>query len=163
MHKIFAVLLAVIALIGCAKTISPYGNHLTGMPSEIQVQLATFAVNQLVNLYPPGRSRFEIQQPTPDQFGQLLVKGLRDNGYAVQEFEPIQDNTTPADTKAAAGGEPASAPGASQSYPLRYVVDQAGYSDLYGLNLLVGDQSLAISYQYNNGELWHGGYWTRGH
>jgi len=156
MHKIFAVMLAVLIVSGCA-TISPYGNRLPEMPGEIQAQLATFAVNQLVNLYPPGRSRFEIQQPTPDQFGQLLVKGLRDNGYAVQEFEVGQGGEPEADQD----GKPAPVAGASQSYPLGYVVDRAGYSNLYSLNLLIGEKSLAVSYQFNNDGLLPGGYWTR--
>lgn len=157
MRKIVYVTLLVLALSGCATT-SPYGNYLAEPARVNQSQLATEAVTLLVDLYPPALSRFELQQPTPDAFGQSLVKRLRESGYAVLELEPKQGRPT----EAVAGQEPiASVPSPAQSYMLRYVVDNAGDSNLYRLTLLVGTQSLTRPYLHQNGELLPAGYWVR--
>ncbi|EPT1903696.1 lipoprotein [Escherichia coli] len=163
MRKIVSAALLALVLSGCA-TNSPYGNYLTEPARVNQAQLATEAVNQLVELFPPARSRFELQQPTPDAFGQSLVKGLRNSGYAVLELEPKQSSAATTDTNEApsAGEEPiVSVPSPSQTYPLRYVVDNAGDSNLYRLTLLVGTQSLTRPYLHQNGELLPAGYWVR--
>lgn len=164
MRKIVSAALLALALSGCATT-SPYGNYLAEPARVNQAQLATEAVNQLVELYPPARSRFELQQPTPDAFGQSLVKGLRDSGYAVLELEPKPARTTATETSAAPAAteqDPiVSVPSPTQTYPLRYVVDNAGDSNLYRLTLLVGTQSLTRPYLHQNGELLPAGYWVR--
>lgn len=166
MRKIVSVALLALALSGCATT-SPslYGNYLAETARVNQAQLATEAVNQLIELYPPARTRFELQQPTPDVFGQSLVKGLRDSGYAVLELEPKPARTTATETSAgpsATGQDPiVIAPSPSHTYPLRYVVDNAGDSNLYRLTLLVGTQSLTRPYLHQNGELLPAGYWVR--
>ena len=140
MHRIVSLVLLTLAVSGCATT-SQYGNFI---PSSTlaQQQLATDAVQQLSTLYAPARTRLELQQPTPDPFGQALVKSLRDKGYALLEFTP--------GTKAAAEG-----------LPLRYVLDQADDSNLYRLTLMVGNQSLTRPYLVQNGRFAPAGYWVR--
>jgi hypothetical protein len=161
MRKIAVAAVFLLALTGCA-SISPYGNYLGESVDVNQDQLAAEAVNQLVTLYPPAKVRLELQQPTPDAFGMALVKGLRERGYAVLEFNPKA-------AKAATSSAPAStakpltpsAPSASQTWPLRYVVDQAGSLNLYRLTLMVGSQSVTRPYVHQNGELTAVGYWVR--
>ena len=96
-----------------------------------QQQIATDAVQQLATLYPPAKTRFELHQATPDAFGLALVNTLR---------------------------APAGAPAA---LPLRYVLDQAGTTNLYRLTLLVGNQSITRPYLEENGSFVPAGYWAR--
>lgn len=149
MRKI-AIAAVLALLVGCATT-GPYGNYLGESTNVDQYQLATEVVQQLVTLYPPAKVRLELQQPTPDAFGVALVKGLRESGYAVLEFNPNAPQET----------HPPSA-SASQTLPLRYVVDQAGgTSNLYRLTLMVGTQSITKAYLYQDGALASAGYWVR--
>lgn len=141
MRKIASLALLALALGGCATTSQqPYGNFVQSAALD-QQKLATEAVQQLVTLYVPARTRLELQQPTPDLFGQALVKALRDKGYALLDFVP---------TTATPGG-----------LPLRYVLDQAGDSNLYRLTLMVGSQSITRAYLAQNGVFAPAGSWAR--
>ncbi|MCW5239102.1 conjugal transfer protein TrbH [Verminephrobacter eiseniae] len=145
MRKIISrALLLALCLGGCATT-SQYGNFVQSAALD-QQKLAADAVQQLATLYAPARTRLDLQQPTPDPFGQALVKSLRDKGYALLEFAP-----------ASAASQP-SAPG---GLPLRYVLDQAGDSNLYRLALMVGNQSITRPYLAQNGTFAPAGYWVR--
>ena len=86
MRKIAFVAVLALALTGCATT-SPYGNYLQSATVD-QQKLAGEAVKQLATLWPPAKTRFELQQATPDTFGAGLVKELRESGYAILEFNP---------------------------------------------------------------------------
>ena len=153
-----------LTLTGCATTApstASYGNYLQS--AHLDQQLAGEAVKQLATLYPPAKVRLELQQPTPDAFGRALVKSLRDSGYALLEFNPAADKaeTPPASspvTEALVVQPPASA---SLTLPLRYVVDQAGSSNLYRLTLMVGNQSLSRAYAEQDRALVPAGYWVR--
>ena len=109
-------------------------------------------MQQLAVLYPPAKARLELQQATPDAFGQALVLTLRERGYALLEFNPAS-----AKAQATAASEPAS----PAALPLRYVLDQAGDSNLYRLTLLVGHQSLTRPYLVQDGSFAPAGYWVR--
>ena len=50
---------------------------------------------------------------------------------------------------------------ASGGLPLRYVLDQAGDSNLYRLTLMVGNQSITRPYLAQNGTFAPAGYWVR--
>ena len=109
-------------------------------------------MQQLATLYPPAKTRFELHQATPDAFGLALVNTLRERGYALLEFSPADQ------AKASAATAPAGAPAA---LPLRYVLDQAGTTNLYRLTLLVGNQSITRPYLEENGSFVPAGYWAR--
>ncbi|MCB2008298.1 MAG: conjugal transfer protein TrbH [Rhodoferax sp.] len=151
MRKIIFAALFVIALGGCATT-GQYGNFVPPTATVDQQQLAREAVQQLAVLYPPAKTRLELQQATPDAFGQALVLTLRERGYALLEFNPAS-----AKAQATAASEPAS----PAALPLRYVLDQAGDSNLYRLTLLVGHQSITRPYLVQDGSFAPAGYWVR--
>jgi len=150
MRKIAFVAVLALALTGCATT-SPYGNYLQSATVD-QQKLASEAVKQLATLWPPAKTRFELQQATPDAFGQALVLTLRERGYALLEFDPAS-----AKAQATAASSSASPAG----LPLRYVLHQAGDSNLYRLTLLVGNQSITRPYLVQDGSFAPAGYWVR--
>ena len=147
MRKLIIAALFALTLAGCATT-GQYGNFVPAAAG--QQQIATDAVQQLATLYPPAKTRFELHQATPDAFGVALVNTLRERGYALLEFNPAD--------KAQASAAPAEASGA---LPLRYVLDQAGTSNLYRLTLLVGSQSITRPSLEENGTFAPAGYWAR--
>ena len=160
MRKIASLALLALALGGCTTTSqTPYGNFVQSAALDPQ-QLAADAVQQLATLYVPARTRLELQQPTPDPFGQALVKTLRDKGYALLEFTPAG---APAQASASATSQPS--PAASPAVPgglsLRYVLDQAGDSNLYRLTIMVGSQSITRAYLAQNGVFAPAGSWVR--
>lgn len=117
-------------------------------------------MKQLATLWPPAKTRFELQQATPDAFGAGLVKELRESGYAILEFNPEA-----AKAKASASSDAAPAveapASATKALPLRYVLDQAGTSNLYRLTLTVGNQTITRPYLEQDGALVPAGYWVR--
>ena len=149
MRKLIIAALFALTLAGCATT-GQYGNFVPAAAG--QQQIATDAVQQLATLYPPAKTRFELHQATPDAFGLALVNTLRERGYALLEFNPAS-----AKAQATAASEPAS----PAALPLRYVLDQAGDSNLYRLTLLVGHQSITRPYLVQDGSFAPAGYWVR--
>ena len=88
MRKIVSLALLALALgLGGCATTSQYGNFVQSAALD-QQKLATDAVQQLATLYAPARTRLELQQATPDAFGQALVLTLRERGYALLEVNP---------------------------------------------------------------------------
>ena len=149
-HRMFVfVAVLALALAGCATT-SPYGNYLQSATVD-QQKLAGEAVKQLATFWPPARTRFELQQATPDAFGAALVAAMRESGYALLEFNPA---AAPAKASAEA------APDAEAPVSLGYVLDQAGAPNLYRLTLTVGNQSISRLYREQDGELAPAGYWA---
>ncbi|SDY51346.1 conjugal transfer protein TrbH [Nitrosomonas halophila] len=143
MRKIIIASLFALSLAGCATT-GKYGNFVPAAAN--QQQIASDAVQQLATLYPPAKTRFELQQATPDAFGIALINSLRERGYALLEFNPVNQ---------------AQASIATAALPLRYVLDQAGPAGLYRLTLLVGSQSITRPYLKENGSFVPAGYWVR--
>lgn len=152
-------------LAGCATSTAPYGNHVELVPEQAQ-QLADEAVKQLTVLWPPARTRFELQQPTSDAFGAAFVQGLRERGYALQEFSP-QAALNHVENEVSAAVSPAGpAKTAPEAQPLptlalRYVLDEAGEATLYRLTLGIGTQSLSRPYRVQHGVLVAAGHWVR--
>lgn len=154
MRKIVLAVAFAVALAGC--TTSPYGNFLKDTAAQVdQTKLAGEAVKQLVTLWPPAKTQFELQQATPDVFGAELTKGLRERGYALLEYHP---EAAKAKAKIAATGTPASA---TTTLPLFYVLDKAGDANLYRLTLKVGNQTITRPYLEQDGALVPAGYWVR--
>ena len=148
------VLLCAVGVAGCATAPSPYGNFIREAPEGYGRTVAEDAVKQLTAVYPPANTQFDLQQPTSDPFGTLLMQSLRAKGYAVQEgaAAPVAQGRT-------ARGEGSMAAGAPAVLPLRYVFDRA--ADLYRITLLVGDQSLTRAYLAHNGTVHPAGAWVR--
>jgi hypothetical protein len=152
MRKFSVALMSALLLAGCKTPAPEYGNHLQPIAMD-QRRLADDAVKQLVALYPPAKVRLELQQPTPDEFGAALIRGLRDSGYALLEFSPEAPMA-----KAPAAQAP---PDELKAQLLRYMIDRAGTSNLYRLSLAVGSQSLTRPYLEQGGALVPAGYWVR--
>ena len=124
---------------GCAHHAS-LGNFANN-PAAIDRIMAEDAVEQIMALYPPAKTRFELKQPTPDAFGMGLASGLRKQGYALMEFH--RDETT------------------TSAMPLRYVLDKTGgEASLCRLTIMIGDQSLTRPYRLQNSTVVPAGYWA---
>lgn len=107
---------------------NPYGNYTTlSMVQQQQMALAT--VDQLVLLYPPAKTRFNIGQPTTDAYGKALVQTLRERGYALQEFH--QQSIYEADLSVSPGVD------------LYYTVDILTPLRLHHVTINVGTQSIS--------------------
>lgn len=158
MKRLALVALVALALGGCATT-APYGNFVQPPVTVDQQQLAGDAARQLAALWPPAKTRFELQQPTPDEFGAVLVANLRAAGYAVLEYAPQKTSGAAPDQKA---GEPvAVVTPTTAALPLRYLLDHDADTGLFRLTLLVGSQSITRPYLAQNHALVPAGYWVR--
>ena len=74
MRKTAFLALLVVGLAGCATTApSTYGNFTQSAPAAFNQTMADDAVKQLVAVYPPASTRFDLQNATPDAFGSSLV------------------------------------------------------------------------------------------
>lgn len=153
MRKFAFVALLLVGLAGCAT--SPYGNFTQNSPAAYDHKMADDAVAQLIAVYPPASTRFDLLQPAPDAFGVSLVESLRANGYALLEFKPE------ASRQGGAAANAATATPTGAGLPLRYVLDQAPGSNLYRVTLLVGSQSLTRAYTTQDGSVYAAGAWVR--
>lgn len=145
MHKMILPLLLTLACAGCAT--DPYGSFVK-IANIDQQKLAGEAAKQLVVLYPPAKTHLEIKQVPSDVFGSSLVNKLREQGYAVREFNGEVEETSP-----------------SAARPLCTLLDQVGEANLYVMTLrvgnqLVGHQSLTRLYTVQNGSLIPTGRWV---
>jgi len=139
------------------QTSAEYGNFVDQQPRAYGIKLADDAVLQLMAAYVPARTTFELQQKTPDAFGQHLVETLRDKGYAVQEQNRVNDNyaSPPAPEH---GTAKKTAPAGLE---LKYIVDRVGSPSLYRLTMLVGGKSMTRAYLEQDGALKAAGAWVR--
>ncbi len=159
MKKLALVALVALALGGCATT-APYGNFVQPPVTVDQQQLAGDAAKQLAALWSPAKTRFEVQQPTPDEFGAALVGNLRSAGYAVLEYAPQKASSNAMPEQKTADPVVVVTP-LTAALPLRYVLDHDAGTGLYRLTLLVGSQSITRPYLEQNHTLIPAGYWVR--
>jgi hypothetical protein len=139
MRKITVIALITLILEGCAHN-APLGNFANN-PAAIDQIIADDAVKQIVALYPPAKTSFELDQPTSDAFGNSLVSGLRKQGFALMESHHDK--------------------AAISALPLRYVLDKTGgETNLYRLTVMVGDQSITRPYREQNSTVVPAGYWA---
>ena len=129
-----------------------YGNH-AAAPVALDQKVAGDAIRQLVTLYPPASTRFNLVQPTPDTFGTALVTGLREKGFGLMESQASTGSTM----AAAANGTGTGTGGLE----LRYLLDRPGAGDLYRLTLAIGTQRLSRPYMIQNGSAYAAGAWVR--
>jgi hypothetical protein len=153
-------ILSALILAGCSTPASQEYGNFSGNPPAYDQKIATDTIKQLLSLYPPAQTRFNIQQPTPDPFGAALIGGLRTNGYELLEHEPaVNHQTQQARPAADNAGKPGKAP--RKGLDLRYVLDQQAGGNLYRVTVTVGDQSLTRPYMTRNDTLVPAGYWVR--
>jgi len=133
------------SLAGCAA--DGYDTVTAQIPAELGNRMAKDSIKQLQALYPPGKTKFTIGQPIPqtDVYGTILVKAMREKGYAVQEYTPKQ---------------PA---GTSSGLNVRYAVDKPEirlFEGLYRVRLSVGKSVLTRAYTSGNQSAIPAGAWA---
>lgn len=157
MAKLIVLPLLLAALAGC-RTMTPPGSNsealLTTAPAESQV-IARDVVKKLVTLYPPAKTRFDLQQTAADSFGLALVEQMRSKGYALAEYRPASMAKSP--QAAVAVGAVAASPATR----LSYFIDQPGDIGLYRVTLTINRQSLTRAYQAGAGKVSPASYWVR--
>ena len=134
------IMMLILLLAGCAARTELRENYVHTISTAGQELIAHDAVKKLVEIYPPAKTRLDLQQPH-DAFGLLLVRDLRLEGYAIKELVPEDKPDT-----------------ASAGLLLRYVLDRADAS-LFRLTLTVGSQSVSRPYQEENGHILPAGSW----
>ena len=168
MRKLIVAVLFSLGLAGCA-THATYGNFVENPAGLNQQEIASDTVEKITELYPPAKTRFELKQPTPDSFGTALVRGLRDRGYALLEFDPEtakaqQRQQATRSTRTAPNVEATTAPAnptpTGLGLPLRYVFDQFTRTNMYRVTIMVGNESLTRPYSQESGGIVPAGYWV---
>jgi type IV secretion system protein TrbH len=142
------------AITGCASTASyEYGNFVTSSaPANLNEIIVADTMKQLLMLYPPASTRFDLAQPPTDAYGTRLVQSLRLNGYALSEFVPA-----PAANGTNHDGMVSVSPGLS----LRYILDAPDGLNLYRVTVMIGSQSLSRAYLVQNQVVSPAGAWAR--
>lgn len=154
MSKMALMVLLVTAFSGCAMMNDDYGNFTQNFPA-VDIKIADDTVRQLSTLYSPASTRLKIEQEASDPFGVALIAGLREKGYAVAEF--VSEN----DWRVMSADETSPALKSDDGLRLRYVLDYVGGNDLYRINIMIGDSSLARAYLLQNDTALAAGAWVR--
>lgn len=139
-----SILVWVFMLAGCATT--QYGNFVAANDDAHNKSIAHDVTQQLIELYPPASTQFNMQHPTLDSFGDALVDSLRTGGYAIHEHQK------PSPAKAAE-------PTISDGMMLGYIFDRM--DGLYRLTVLVDQHVLTRAYISNENTINPAGYWVR--
>lgn len=159
MRNLALLAVAIGGLGGCVSSpqLPYYGNFLQNPDASHGKRIADDVVKELAVLYPPARTRFNLQHPTPDIFGTALVAKMRARGYALLESTPAADVPKPTGTtsKGAADGPTPAA------MSLSYVLDQPENLNLYRVTLVISNQSLSRVYQTKENAVYPAGYWVR--
>ena len=144
MFKTLLMLIVLLALAGCATT--QCGNYVEDNSETHNSIIASDAAYQLMQIYPPASTRFNMQHPTTDSFGAALIRSLRTGGYAIQEISKSNlagsDNTTDSNDGAT----------------LAYIFDQS--SDVYRLSVLIDERILTRAYIPHEDKVVPGGSWV---
>ena len=149
MRKVTFIALLLAGLCGCATTQSRYGNFLPPTPVAYHKTMAEDAVKQLLNLYPPASTRFDLQQTTPDMFGTTLVETMRVKGYAFLESNPELPVRRSNKTQNSPTGT-----------SLRYILDQVNSLNLYRVTLLIDNQAMTCAYRVQDSTVHPAGLWS---
>lgn len=158
---------AILLLLGGCATTQPYGSFIQNPSpafSQYSKVMAEDVAVQIGRLYPAASTKFDMQHPVSDLFGQALIDNLRMHGYAVQE------NTSPANSFLAAIHSPEET-GNNSNTPIRgeaaqnngltlgYIIDQS--DDLYHVSILIEDQQLTRAFITQSGQIQPAGLWVR--
>jgi type IV secretion system protein TrbH len=142
------------AITGCTSTASHEHANLVApsAPANLNETVVADTMKQLITLYPPASTRFDLAQPTTDAYGFKLVQSLRLSGYALSEFVPAAaaDGTNANDTDSASSG-----------LSLRYILDAPDGLNLYRVTVMIGSQSLSRAYLVRNNTVSPAGAWAR--
>ena len=143
-----ALVILLTGLSGCATVPKEQEQASSPVSVELGNSLASDAVKQLQNLYPPAQTTVNIEQALSktDSFGNALVVQLRAKGYAVQIIDPKQPVT------------------ALASLRLHYIVDNPAarwYIGLYRVQLVVGNVTLTRAYSEANNTAMPAGAWAK--
>jgi hypothetical protein len=153
-------LMALTAVSGCA-THAPYGNYAAASP-DANKTMADSTAAQLVTLYPPAQTRFNLEQPATDPYGASLVADLRDKGYSLMEYSPRTPMSPGAPGAAPATDAAAVTRDGAPGLDLSYVVDAPESRTLYRVTVQVGKQSISRAFVVaDNGSLYPAGSWVR--
>jgi hypothetical protein len=153
MGKLTVLILLVVTLTGCAASLENYGNFIgTNAPDSLYEIMVADTVKQLVEIYPPASTRFDLGQTTTDAYGTLLVDSLRTKGYALLEFKPLSTNAT---TEQPVSSVPL--PGLS----FHYLLDAPDSTGIYRVLVMVGSTSLGRAYLVQNNIVSPAGAWAR--
>ena len=155
MRNLALIALLAVAMTGCVSTTAPheYGNFVApSAPANVNEMIAADTTKQLMILYPPASTRFDLGQPTTDAYGAKLAQSLRLSGYAVSDFVPAA-----APNSANGSGTVSTSPGVK----LRYVIDAPEGLNLYRVTVMVGNQSLSRAYIAENQTVSPAGAWAR--
>jgi hypothetical protein len=139
---------------GCGSTAPPeYANSVApSAPANLNETIVADTMKQLIALYPPASTRFDLAQPTVDAYGSKLVQSLRLSGYALSEFVPAA---------AANASNHDSAASVSPGLSLRYILDAPEGLNLYRVTVMIGRQSLSRAYLVHNQVVSPAGAWAR--
>ena len=80
-----SMLVLIFILTGCATT--QFGNFVAHNDEAHNKSIASDVTGQLIQLYPPASTQFNMQHPTVDSLGDALVDNLRAGGYAIHEHK----------------------------------------------------------------------------
>lgn len=141
--KRYVIALLVALLAGCAG--SQYGVY-APLDTANSARLAIDASNVLPRVYAPSVTRLNVQQRSTDDFGNTLVRLLRQKGYAVSE-SPYYWSSSYSAPKA---------PG----FAFNYVIDQVGENQCR-LTLVVEGNEISRMYNTANGMMTPVGFWAK--
>ena len=139
-----SMLVLIFILTGCATT--QFGNFVAHNDEAHNKSIASDVTGQLIQLYPPASTQFNMQHPTVDSFGDAFVGNLRAGGYAIHEHQKSNLNKS-TDTST------------SDGLTLGYVFDQM--DGLYRLTVFVDQHVLTRAYISNESTINPAGYWVR--
>lgn len=138
------ILVLLFAMSGCATT--QYGNYVEANSEAHNSIIASDAAYQLMQVYSPASTRFNLQHPTTDSFGSALIRSLRTGGYAIQENSKssLAESATTIDNNDGA--------------TLAYIFDQS--SDVYRLSIMIDEKILTRAYMPHEEGVVPGGSWV---
>jgi type IV secretion system protein TrbH len=157
-------ILLILFLAGCAST-SDYGSFVENDSATYNQVIAGDVAGQLMQLYPPASTKFNLQHSSEDGFGAVLIQNLRVSGYAIQENKQAnlykklshnknsvsRTNKRPAQNKVTVTPEEGTA--------LAYILDHT--SDVYRLSVMVDNQILTRAYRPYKDSIYPAGSWAR--
>jgi hypothetical protein len=136
-------------------------------------RIAQDATNQLVRLYPPAKTQFNLIVTEPREFGELLAAKLRAKGYAVSEtvktkrvffadtFAGFQQKPGQSNEAQPQGMETPAAPAAvGEGTELSYILDTPEHGSLHTITLKVGKSYLSRAYLPDSRGVAAAGAWT---
>jgi type IV secretion system protein TrbH len=163
--------LLILFLAGCAST-SDYGSFVENDSVTYNQVIAGDVAGQLMQLYPPASTKFNLQHNSEDGFGAVLIQNLRVSGYAIQENQPSKlyrpgrnTNTRPSHNKKTAARtkqRPAQnkvTVTPEEGTALAYVLDHT--SDVYRLSVMVDNKILTRAYRPYKDSIYPAGSWAR--